>query len=167
MVRPGCKPTLHQCSFSRWLSCCGRWGRFFICTSHFLMRKTKSILKGQDLIKITFTASTSERTFKTKQNKTAGAFMAVTKMTILEPVPWFRRRCQWCYPSLLFFFGLFLVLLLNLLQYWLFSVLVFWPTGMWDLSSQTRDGSHILCIGRWGLNHGTTREVPTHMASVL
>ena len=34
-----------------------------------------------------FTASTSERTFKTKQNKTAGAFMAVTKMTVLEPVP--------------------------------------------------------------------------------
>lgn len=125
VARPGCKPTLHPCFFSRWLSSCSRWGKFFICTFHFLTSKTKSILKGQDLIKITFTASTSESTFKTKQNKTAGAFMAVNKMTVLKPVPWFRLRCQECYPSLLFF-GLFLVLLSSLLQYWLFYVLVFW-----------------------------------------
>ena len=41
----------------------------------------------------------------------------------------------------------------------LFSFLVFWPQGMWDLSSLTRDRTHILCIARWILNHWTTREV--------
>ena len=30
----------------------------------------------------------------------------------------------------------------------LFSVLVFWLQSMWDLSSQTRDGTHTLCTGR-------------------
>ena len=30
----------------------------------------------------------------------------------------------------------------------------------WDLSSLTRDRRHIPCIGRWILNHWTTREVP-------
>ena len=31
--------------------------------------------------------------------------------------------------------------------------------SMWDLSSQTRDGIPACCIGRWILNHWTTREV--------
>ena len=31
---------------------------------------------------------------------------------------------------------------------------------MWDLSSQTRDWTHIPSVGRQILNHGTTREVP-------
>ena len=40
-----------------------------------------------------------------------------------------------------------------------------WPMGlaacsMWDSSSQTKDGTHVPCIGRWILNHWTTREVP-------
>jgi len=30
---------------------------------------------------------------------------------------------------------------------------------MWDLSSQTRDWTHVPCIGRWILNHWTTREI--------
>ena len=30
---------------------------------------------------------------------------------------------------------------------------------MWDLSSQTRDWTHVHCIGRWILNHWTTREI--------
>ena len=38
--------------------------------------------------------------------------------------------------------------------------LVFWPRGMWDLSSLTRDQTCTPCIGRWSLNHWTTREVP-------
>ena len=42
----------------------------------------------------------------------------------------------------------------------LFYVLVFWPRGMWDLSSLTRDRTCTPCIGRWSLNHWTTREVP-------
>lgn len=34
------------------------------------------------------------------------------------------------------------------------------PSSMWDLSSTTRDWSHVPCFGRQVLNHGTTREVP-------
>ena len=43
----------------------------------------------------------------------------------------------------------------------LFYVLVFWPWGVWDLSSPTRDRTLIPCIGRRSLNHWTTREVPS------
>ena len=32
--------------------------------------------------------------------------------------------------------------------------------GMWDLSSPTRDQTHVPCIGRWILYHWTTREIP-------
>ena len=31
--------------------------------------------------------------------------------------------------------------------------------GMWDLS-WTRDGTCVPCVGRWILNHWTTRDVP-------
>ena len=34
------------------------------------------------------------------------------------------------------------------------------PRGMWDLSSQSRDWTCVLCIARWSLNHWTTRKVP-------
>ena len=42
---------------------------------------------------------------------------------------------------------------------------MFWFFGhekdpMWDLSSQTRDGTRTPCNGRRSLNHWTTREVP-------
>ena len=37
----------------------------------------------------------------------------------------------------------------------LFYVLVFWPGGMWDLSSPTRDRTRTPCIGRQSLNHWT------------
>ena len=30
----------------------------------------------------------------------------------------------------------------------LFYVLVFWPQGMWDLNSLTRDQTCTLCVGR-------------------
>ena len=36
------------------------------------------------------------------------------------------------------------------------------PGGLWDLSFQTRDQTHIPCIARQILNHWTTREVPLH-----
>ena len=32
------------------------------------------------------------------------------------------------------------------------------PRGMWDLSSLTKDRTHVLCIRRQILNHWTTRE---------
>ena len=35
---------------------------------------------------------------------------------------------------------------------------------MWDLSSLTRDQTHILCIASWILNHWTTRQVPPKCA---
>ena len=41
----------------------------------------------------------------------------------------------------------------------LFYVLVFWPRGIWDLSSPTRDRTHTPCIGRQSLNQWTAREV--------
>ena len=31
---------------------------------------------------------------------------------------------------------------------------------MWDLSSQARDGTHVLCIARQILNHWNDREIP-------
>ena len=42
------------------------------------------------------------------------------------------------------------------LSYVLFCV--FWPQGMWDLSSQTSDPTGTLCVGRQSPNHWTTRE---------
>ena len=63
-----------------------------------------------------------------------------------------------------FFFGQgpFFKSLLNLLTIFLlpllfFSVLGFWPRGMWNLSSPTRDQTCIPCIGRQNLNHWTPK----------
>ena len=44
----------------------------------------------------------------------------------------------------------------------MFYVLVFWPWGMWDLSSQTRDRTLTPCIRRQSLNHWATREIPKY-----
>ena len=49
--------------------------------------------------------------------------------------------------------------LLNFLQYIIFFVLIFWPWGMWDLSSPTRAKHKPAAVGG-SLNHWTTREVP-------
>ena len=38
--------------------------------------------------------------------------------------------------------------------------------GMWELSSPTRDGTHVPCIDRWILNHWTTREAPPSILNV-
>ena len=38
--------------------------------------------------------------------------------------------------------------------------LIFWPWGMWDLYSPTRDRTCIPCIGWRSLNHWTTRKAP-------
>ena len=43
----------------------------------------------------------------------------------------------------------------------LFYVWSFWPQGIWDLSSPTRDPICTPYIGRRSLNHWTTREVPS------
>ena len=41
----------------------------------------------------------------------------------------------------------------------LFYILVFWPGGIWDLSSPTRDRTHTPCIGKRSLNHWIARDV--------
>ena len=45
----------------------------------------------------------------------------------------------------------------------LFYVLVFWPRGMWDLSSPTRDQTLTPSIGRQSLNHWTTSGSPYNL----
>ena len=35
----------------------------------------------------------------------------------------------------------------------------FWPQNLWDLSSSTRDQTHVLCVGRWSLHHWASWEV--------
>ena len=57
--------------------------------------------------------------------------------------------------SLLLFFEFFEFATISLL----FHVLGFWLQGMWNLSSPTRDQTHISYIGRWSLNQWTTKEV--------
>ena len=49
----------------------------------------------------------------------------------------------------------------SLLNWFCFMFLVFWPPGMWDLSSPTSDRTHTPCIGRWSLHNWTAREVPS------
>ena len=45
-----------------------------------------------------------------------------------------------------------------------FYALVFWPRGIWDFSSPTRDRTWTPCFGRQSLNHWTGREVPKKAA---
>ena len=46
-------------------------------------------------------------------------------------------------------------------------ILDFGPRGMWDLSPLIRDRTYTPSIGRHGLNHWTTREVPNPEAELL
>ena len=81
---------------------------------------------------------------------------------LLSCFPYF---LQWIYY---FFFFLKIFLMWNIFKVFtefvtislLFYVLVFWPRGMWDLSSLTRDRTCTPCIGRRSLNHWNAREVP-------
>ena len=40
-----------------------------------------------------------------------------------------------------------------------FYVWNFWPQGMWDPSSPTRDQTHTLCIGKQSHNNWTAKEI--------
>ena len=66
------------------------------------------------------------------------------------------------FPRVTFFFFLKSLLFVTvlLLDFFFFNVFVFWPGGLWDLSALTRDQTHTPCIGRRGLRHWTTSEVP-------
>ena len=46
-------------------------------------------------------------------------------------------------------------------KYKLLFFFFFWPSGMWDLSSPTKDGTHTPALEAWSLNRSSTREVPT------
>ena len=59
----------------------------------------------------------------------------------------------------LFFFKVFIEFVPILL---IFNVLGFCLQHLWDLSSSTRDRTHIPCIERWSLNHWTARQVPDY-----
>ena len=48
----------------------------------------------------------------------------------------------------------------------LFYVLLFWPQGIWGLSSTTRNQTHTSCTGRLSLNHWLTREVPQRLSFI-
>ena len=49
----------------------------------------------------------------------------------------------------------------------LFYILVFWPGGMWDLGSLTRDQTHTHCIAKRSRSHWATREVPRRVLLIL
>ena len=77
---------------------------------------------------------------------------------------WANSKLSWpqCLSLSFFFFWKWTIFkVFNLSQYCFccVCVLVFWSWGMWDLSSRTRDQTHIPCTGRWSLNHWTSREV--------
>ena len=60
-----------------------------------------------------------------------------------------------------FFFVFIEFVTILLLFYVCFFLFFFRPWGMWDPSSPTRGWTHTSYIGRWSLNHWTTREVPS------
>ena len=94
----------------------------------------------------------------------------------------FKIQQAWLSEPVCFFFWLhwgFLVLCAGFLSLLRLCWLLFWwntgsrvyglsscgawaslPSGVWDLSSPTKDQTHVLYIGRWILNHWTTRNVP-------
>ena len=77
---------------------------------------------------------------------------------------------QFCFvktPGWLIFFLPFLSLLNFVAILLLCYVLCFWPKGMWDLSSLTRDQTCTPCAGRQSLNRWTTREAPDSFPAVM
>ena len=51
------------------------------------------------------------------------------------------------------------LLLIYICVYIYIHIYIYWPRGIWDLGSSPRDWNCTPCIGRWSLNHWTTREV--------
>ena len=69
-----------------------------------------------------------------------------------------RKRKNGFFLRFFFLCGPFLKSL-HLLQYCSCFMFLFWPRGMWDFGSLTRDQIHTPCLGRGSLNHWTTKEV--------
>ena len=88
------------------------------------------------------------------------------------PLVYWHKNCIYLVAHCAFFVKVFFFLLMWTISkvfieyvtilFLLFSglVLVFWPWGLWDLSFLTRDWTWTPCIGRWSLNHCTSREGP-------
>ena len=73
----------------------------------------------------------------------------------------FRRTGASFFFLKMFLMWIFLKTLLNLLQYcFCFMFLIFWPWGMWDFSSPTRDWTSTTYVGGHSLNHWTARKTP-------
>ena len=66
-----------------------------------------------------------------------------------------RDRCCSMWDLSLWHVGFSLLVVCGLQSLWAQQ-----PHSIWDLSSPTRDRTCILCIGKWILNHWTTKEVP-------
>ena len=63
--------------------------------------------------------------------------------------------------SILFFLVCFLAQFVTiLLLFYVVIFSIFWPWGMWNLSSSARDWTCAPCNGRQNFNHWTAREVP-------
>ena len=91
----------------------------------------------------------------------AGPFVDVSHMTFYKAdLLIFVSHASFFFFKVFFFGCGLLKVFTNVLQYGFCSMFRFWPQGMWDLSSLTRDPTHIPYIGRWSLNHWITREVP-------
>ena len=74
--------------------------------------------------------------------------------TVICPAPWFWETCVASSKNRLSLSLPCFLVFINLKKN------VATLQGTWDLSSLTRDQIHIPCIGRQGLNHSTTREIP-------
>ena len=65
----------------------------------------------------------------------------------------------WLHSTFFFFFGLYWICY-NIASVLCFVLFLFLFFGHEACGSPTRGWTHISCIGRWSLNHWTTREVP-------
>ena len=79
-------------------------------------------------------------------------------LVILSQTPFFFNICILMWTIFKVFIE-FVAILFPFYISFLFSFF-FGLWGMWDLSSLTRNRTHTPCIGRWNLNHWTTRELP-------
>ena len=104
----------------------------------------RNLEKGKILV--TFTENCRCSFLMLHQNLTSGSFF------------FFKKDFFFFFLMWTIFLKVFIEFVTTLL---LFYVLVFWPQGMWDLSSQTRDRTRTPCIGRQSPNLWTSREVPT------
>ena len=105
--------------------------------------------------------------------RTCRRWTAVGFSTASYLVAWLGVSCSFFFFLRFFWCGLFSFFSFNLICYNIASIFLnvsFWPWGMWDLTSATRDQTCTPCIGRRTLLYWIAREVPpcsSHHRSVL